>query len=290
MKEKKPVYLTCKDYTVSQEKFDLIFNEELDMLETYPQPEIGKLGVYYESEDYISHTDSKKSFIDKLYQIVKSYSLKRKLRLINSSSIDGKLLLDVGCGTGDFLRISEQNGWNVVGVEPNEKARKLAKSKLNNQISSSIVSDLEEVNTEGFDVITLWHVLEHVPYLDSYIAMLKSKLKPSGVLIIAVPNFKSFDASYYKEFWAAFDVPRHLWHFSKKSITLLFNNVEMKVGKIAPMIFDSFYVSLLSEKYKTGKGHFLRAFYIGLISNLKAIKSKEYSSQIYFLKKSQNSF
>ena len=285
MKENKPVYLTCKDHTVSQEKFNLVFNEKWDMLETYPQPEAGKLAAYYESENYISHTDSKKSFIDKLYQIVKSYSIKRKYKLINSSNIDEKTLLDVGCGTGDFLRFSEEHGWKVSGVEPNENARNLAKSKLKNHVSSEVVSDLEEVNSEVFDVITLWHVLEHVPNLEAYISKLKNKLKPSGVLIIAVPNFKSFDANYYKEFWAAFDVPRHLWHFSKKSIYLIFENIGMKVVNTLPMIFDSFYVSLLSEKYKTGKSNFIKAIFIGLVSNLKAMKSNEYSSQIYFLKK-----
>jgi 2-polyprenyl-3-methyl-5-hydroxy-6-metoxy-1,4-benzoquinol methylase len=135
-----------------------------------------------------------------------------------------------------------------------------------------------------FDVITLWHVLEHVPNLENYIATLKSKLKPNGILIVAVPNYKSYDAGYYKQFWAAYDVPRHLWHFSKKSIQGLFAKQEMHVVKILPMVFDSFYVSLLSEKYKNGKSNFLKAFYVGLLSNLKAAGTKEYSSLIYVIK------
>jgi len=173
-------------------------------------------------------------------------------------------------------------------VEPNAKAKISAENKLKGAFVSEIYSEIIQLNNEKqFDVITLWHVLEHVPNLDEYISTLKKLLKPNGILIVAVPNFKSFDANYYKQFWAAFDVPRHLWHFSKKSIQLLFAKQEMNILKILPMWFDSFYVSLLSEKYKHGKSNFLKAFYIGFLSNLKASRTKEYSSLIYLLKKGQ---
>lgn len=276
--------ITCQDYTVSNQKFELVYNTKFDMLETFPQPKIKDLGNYYESEDYISHTDSKKSVVDKLYQIVKGYTLNKKLKLINSFKTDQKNLLDVGCGTGDFLLNCKTNGWKVEGVEPNNNAKNLAKTKLAINQYSIVYTDLSEINSKQFDVITLWHVLEHVPNLSAYISNLKLLLKPSGVLVIAVPNYKSYDANYYKQFWAAFDVPRHLWHFSKKSIQLLFSEQKMNVVKILPMKFDSFYVSLLSEKYKRGKTNFLKAFSIGLLSNLKAIRNKEYSSLIYILK------
>jgi len=276
--------ITCEDYTVSNEKFDLVYNEKFKMFETYPQPKIEELGRYYESSAYISHTDSKKSFVDKLYQIVKGYTLNKKLKLINSFKTEQKNLLDVGCGTGDFLLNCKNNGWNVVGVEPNKNAKSLAETKLLVNSPSNIYSDLIHINEEKFDVITLWHVLEHVPNLSSYIANLKLLLKPNGVLVIAVPNYKSYDANYYKQFWAAFDVPRHLSHFSKKSIQLLFSKQQMDVVKILPMKFDSFYVALLSEKYKHGKSNFIKAFYIGFLSNLKALSSKEYSSLIYLIK------
>ncbi|WP_299522699.1 class I SAM-dependent methyltransferase [uncultured Lutibacter sp.] len=276
--------ITCEDYTVSNQKFDLVYNEKFDMLETFPQPKLEDLGNYYESSDYISHTDSKKSFTDKLYQIVKGYTLNKKLSLINSFKTEQKNLLDVGCGTGDFLLNCKNNGWNVVGVEPNHQAKSLAESKLTASSISKVYTNLTDINSEKFDVITLWHVLEHVPNLEVYILNLKQLLKPNGVLVVAVPNFKSYDANYYKQFWAAFDVPRHLWHFSKKSIELLFSKENMAVKKILPMKFDSFYVSLLSENYKNGKSSFISAFYIGLLSNLKALSSKEYSSLIYVIK------
>ncbi|MDV7186568.1 class I SAM-dependent methyltransferase [Lutibacter sp. TH_r2] len=281
MSDKKSIYLALKDYSVSGENFELMYNSELDLLETSPKPLLEKLPFYYESEDYISHTDSKKSLQDKVYQFVKSYALKSKLKLINSFQTEDKNLLDVGCGTGDFLLTCKNNGWNVVGVEPNLKAKNLTKEKLK---VITVFETLNNINSKQFDVITLWHVLEHVPDLDNYISKLKSLLKPNGVLVIAVPNYKSFDASYYKNFWAAFDVPRHLWHFSQKSISILFSKVNLKVEKVLPMYFDSFYVSLLSEKYKNGNSNFIKAFFIGLRSNLKAITSKEYSSLIYILK------
>ena len=278
-------YLTCKDYTVSNKNFDLLYNETLDMLETFPQPKAEELSGYYESDNYISHTDSKETVTDKLYQIIKRYALTNKLKLINSFKTAGKNLLDVGCGTGDFLLTCKNDGWKVTGIEPNAKAKITAENKLAEISVSEIYSEINQLKSEAqFDVITLWHVLEHVPNLETYISSLKKLLKPNGVLIIAVPNYKSYDANYYKQFWAAFDVPRHLWHFSKKSIQLLFAKQEISVVKILPMWFDSFYVSLLSEKYKYGKSNFLKAFYIGLISNIKAIVSKEHSSLIYLLK------
>jgi 2-polyprenyl-3-methyl-5-hydroxy-6-metoxy-1,4-benzoquinol methylase len=284
MNSKKTPYLSCIDYTVSNKKFDLLYNSEYDMLETFPQPKVEELGLYYQSSDYISHTDAKKSVVDKVYQIVKKYALNNKLKLINSFKTSEKNLLDIGCGTGDFLVTCKNNGWNVVGVEPNKNARNLTESKINKKSTSIIFSDINELESKKFDVITLWHVLEHVPNLETYVSKLKLLLKPDGVLVIAVPNYKSYDALYYKQFWAAFDVPRHLWHFSKTAIQKLFLKEQMDVVKILPMKFDSFYVSLLSEKYKTSKSNFLKAFYVGLKSNLKAASSKEYSSLIYIIK------
>ena len=252
-------------------------NVAYDILVTSPVPD--NLEKYYLSENYISHTDSKKSLFDKIYQIVKNYTLRKKLKLINSFKTEEKSILDVGAGTGDFLKVCKKGGWKITGIEPSEKAREFAKSK-----NLVLQKDISQIKDEKFDVITLWHVLEHIPNLMEYIKQLKKLLKPNGTLIIAVPNYKSYDAIYYKEYWAAFDVPRHLWHFSKKAISEIFSHVEMKVEKILPMKFDSYYVSLLSEKYKTKKSHPLNAFLIGLKSNIKAKRSGEYSSLIYIIK------
>jgi len=279
-------YLKCKDYTVSDENYELMFNKEYEMLVTIPVPE--NLSNYYKSEDYISHTDSKKTVFDKIYQTVKNITLKRKLRLINecllhqnSISRPEKNILDIGAGTGDFLKVCKVNLWNVFGTEPDIEARNIAAKK-----GVLLHKDVSHFTDKKFEIITLWHVLEHIENLEEYISTLEKLLTKNGTLIIAVPNYKSYDANYYSKFWAAFDVPRHLWHFSETSISKLFAPVNLKVEKTLPMKFDAYYVSLLSEKYKCGSMKPISALYRGFVSNIKAIKSKQYSSLIYVLKKS----
>ena len=281
IKNTKP-FLKVKDYSVSQETFELLYDEDLDMLITYPQPSLDKLPSYYESVDYISHTDGNKSLFEKMYQFVKSIALKNKLKLINSQSPKGRIL-DIGAGVGDFLSVCKNDGWQTIGIEPSDKAKNIAKSK-----GVSFVENLSELENHSFDIITMWHVLEHVPNLEEQITELKRLITPNGTIIIAVPNFKSFDAKHYGQFWAAFDVPIHLWHFSKTAIQKLFAKEKLELIKVLPMKFDSFYVSLLSEKYKTGKMNFIKAFFIGLKSNLKATRNSEYSSHIYVIKNAKN--
>lgn len=289
--EKFKHYISLKDYALTQENFELYHNQELDMLLTIPKPTNEELGRFYENSEYLPHTDSNKSLFDKLYQYVKRNAISNKVVLLNSLKPSSKTLLDIGTGTGDFLLACKNNGWEVAGIEPNQKARLLAQDKLSKDESKvhlheSLKSLDESLSNppKEFDVITMWHVLEHVPDVENYIKQLKSLLKPNGTLIIAVPNFKSYDAFYYGKFWAAYDVPRHLYHFSKKSIAKLFGKEQMEVVKTFPMKMDSFYVSLLSEKIKTGKMNFFMGFLIGLQSNIKALISDEYSSHIYLIK------
>ena len=275
-------YLKVKDHSVSQEDFELHYDSKYDLLKTVPIPE--NLERYYQSQDYISHTDSKRSLFEKLYHWVKQYTLSQKERLIFSYLKTRGNLLDIGAGTGDFLAFAKMKKWEVLGIEPSSKAKELARKK-----GIPFIENIQDLSDNSFDVITMWHVLEHVENLEDQITELKRICKPQGFIIIAVPNYKSFDATHYKEFWAAYDVPRHLWHFSKNAIKNLFSEKEMTLQKIHPMYFDSFYVSLLSEKYKTGNMNYIRAFYIGLLSNLKGIFSKEFSSHIYVFKNHKKS-
>ena len=275
-------YLRVKDHSVSGEEFQLIFNEDTEILETFPAPNKDQLSKYYKSEDYISHTDSMRNLFERVYHLIRSRALKKKLRLINSFGNESKQLLDVGCGTGDFLKIALTDGWTVTGIEPNEQARKIANVKTNQNVFE--IDHLDNLKEHTFDVITLWHVLEHLPKLDTHIQLFRKLLKQNGLLIIAVPNYKSYDAAHDKEFWAAYDVPRHLWHFSRKSINKLFQKENFTLIKTIPLIFDAYYVSLLSEKYKTGYMNPLKAFWVGLKSNYRARHNNDYSSLIYVLK------
>lgn len=272
-------FITVKDFSVSGESFSLLLNEEYQILKTHPQPTLDKLGSYYEFEDYISHTDGKRTLFEKMYHFIKGKAIRDKVKLINSYQPVKGRILDIGAGTGDFLLECKNQNWDILGIEPNDKAKGIALGK-----GIKFGYTIEKLESNSFDVITMWHVLEHVPDVEHQVAELKRLLKPSGTIIIAVPNFKSYDANHYKEFWAAYDVPRHLWHFSKTAIEKLFDKQNMNLEDIKPMWFDSFYVSLLSEKYKSGKMNFISGFFIGLISNVSGCFKNEFSSHIYVLK------
>jgi len=272
-----------KDYSVSGKSFQLKYDADNELYQTLFS-DWEHLNDYYQSENYISHTDGKRNPIEKIYQIVKQYTIKTKWDLIKKHQNKDKInVLDIGCGTGDFLKYGNQkNNSNGVGVEPNDVARQKAQSK-----NVVVFNDLKEIETQNFDVITLWHVLEHVPDIENYFSFFNEKLHKDGLLVIAVPNFKSYDAKFYDEHWAAWDVPRHLWHFSKNSMKKISHTHGFDLIHIQPMYFDSFYVSLLSEKYKNGKQNLLKAFWVGLRSNWEAKRTKEYSSHIYLFKKSK---
>lgn len=276
----KCVHLICKDHLVSGEKFQIETTSIEGVLKTVPVPDKTRIDHYYQSELYISHTDSKDNFIDSIYQKVKKFAIKSKYQTILKNKPDTKKLLDIGSGTGDFLKAAKHYNISSVGTEPNEQARKLSKEKGN-----IVVENLEDIREEKFDAITLWHVLEHVYEPSLYLDKINKLLDHNGILLIAVPNYNSFDAHYYRAHWAAYDVPRHIWHFSREGMKKILEKHNFKILKYQSLPFDSFYVSLLSEQYKNGRKNLMKAFFIGLRSNLKAIKTKEHSSILYIAKK-----
>jgi len=280
-------FLICKDYTVSKEKFAVVSCDSCGFKFTNPIPDLTNLGSYYKSNNYISHSNTSKGIVNGLYQTVRKYTLVKKLQLINNiTKIKGeKHLLDIGCGTGEFLNTCKNGGWQTQGIEPDTDAKSMAEKNYSLSIADESFFDKEA--TQLYNCITMWHVLEHVPHLNERLQAIHKLLSKNGKLIVAVPNCSSNDAAYYKEYWGAYDVPRHLHHFTPKDIELLMQNNGMVVERILPMVFDSFYVSLLSEKYKTGKNNIVSGFVRGLISNIKAAakNNNTYSSQIYIIAK-----
>src|ERR1700741_1662688 len=229
-------FFVCKDYTISQENFNIMSCRSCGFKFTNPRPEDSVIGNYYKAESYVSHSNTKKGIINKLYHTVRSYTLKKKVSMINSYVSRGTLL-DYGCGTGMFLNACKENGWEAFGMEPDNDARKIA-----SDLGLAVFTDKERIQTyitnKEFSAITLWHVLEHVTDMRETLAFFKSKLSRDGVLIIAVPNHVSYDAQHYKEFWAAYDVPRHLHHFELKSMRSLLENNGFKLVETRPMKFD----------------------------------------------------
>jgi 2-polyprenyl-3-methyl-5-hydroxy-6-metoxy-1,4-benzoquinol methylase len=274
-------FLVCKDYTTSGESFHVEQCVHCKMTLTNPRPKENEAGKYYQSTSYISHTAAAAGLMDYIYLIVRGFTLKSKYKLIKPH-LHNNLLLDVGCGTGHFLNYCSSNSVSAFGVEPSKAARDAAHNE-------HVFTSISEMPSKKFSVITLWHVLEHIYNLEGTICQLKSIMAENGTIFIAVPNLQSFDASKYQELWAAYDVPRHVWHFSKKDMITLIEKQGLKVKQIFPMKLDVFYVSLLSEKYSSnGKLSFVsiaKAIVTGIRSNIKARKETNYSSLIYLIQK-----
>jgi len=271
-------YLICSDHSVSGESFALSKCTKCELVFTNPRPDEEALPKYYESKEYISHTNKANSFINLIYKIARHFTIRSKIKLINSYHNKGTIL-DYGCGTGHFLKSCESKGWTTYGYEPDKNARAIAESN-----GLHIIEKIKKTNAK-YDIITAWHVIEHVSDLRKTIKKLRSALNENGHLIIAVPNIESYDARYYKENWAAYDVPRHLYHFNQKSFGKLIAKSKLTMVKTLPMKLDAYYISMISEKYINGKNNLLSALRIGRLSNKEAKKSGEYSSLIYILKK-----
>lgn len=276
-------YLELRDYFLSQEEFTIIKCVHCGLLITFPQPLPSDLSKYYKSTQYLSHVTHKGGVDFYLYNKIRKITLASKIRLIKKYTT-GTNLLDIGCATGVFLNYCRMHGYIVEGIEPNEKARNYAREELNLDVKD--IPYLTELPHSYFDIITMWHVLEHVPDVNERMSVVKHLLKEDGTAFIALPNPNSYDAKYYKEYWAAYDVPRHLYHFSIDAFSSLCTNNSLRIVKILPLIYDSYYISLLSERYKNGKRSYVNALYRGLKSNIYAKSNNlNYSSLIYIVKK-----
>jgi 2-polyprenyl-3-methyl-5-hydroxy-6-metoxy-1,4-benzoquinol methylase len=278
-------YLVTQDYFLTRENFTIQKCVNCGLKFTNPRPSKDRLPGYYESTDYISHSNVNKGLINKIYRMVRNYALSKKASFIRTFVPAGRIL-DIGCGTGEFLATMKKFDFEPAGIEPNRTAREFATKNYNLTVYDE--PEIVKIPSHQFDVISLWHVLEHVVDLDERILQIKKWIKKDGILIVALPNPSSWDAKYYGAYWAAYDCPRHLYHFDKQSVKKLFEKFGFKIIRYKPMVFDSFYVSLLSEKYKQSKFAFPKGFYSGFISNVRAkFNQGNYSSIIYVLKQNK---
>ena len=272
--------MKIKDHFLSQEIFEIQETETKGVFKTSPIP--SNISKYYESEDYISHHQDSGSLKEKLYKFLQSFNLQYKKTILIDRIKKNSKVLDYGCGAGEFVKYIE-NDFETFGFEPNSDAKKAAENKIS---KATIINNLDHIENNTLDAITLWHVFEHIENQKEMLETFHEKLKEKGLLIIAVPNPTSYDAKHYKEFWAAYDVPRHIYHFSKNGMeNLISKNPNWKLRKIKPLVLDSYYISMLSEKYKKSSLFWLKAVVHGTISNIKASFSNEFSSLIYIIEK-----
>lgn len=271
-------YINTRDYFLSKEQFNLQKCEACGLIMTNPFPEGNDMMKYYQSDIYFSHPNKQKSIFAFIYNFVKKFNLKYKLK-VSTSSLEKGRLLDIGCGSGDFLNLAQQTGWEVYGIEPNNEARMFAQQQLNKPIL--LPEEINSLPKSSFDLITMWHVLEHVENINDQVESIIALLKPNGRLVVALPNILSYDAKFYKSYWAGLDVPRHLYHFSFDTIRHLMTKKGFKFLKREPLKWDAYYVSLLSERYIGRFFSPIIGLSIGLISNTFARKSREFSSNIY---------
>ncbi len=278
-------FLDCTDHYATQEEYALYKCDHCGFIFTQDHPEESEMGRYYDVASYVSHSDTKKGIVNRIYHEARRWMLKQKHKMVvEQSGKDKGSILDIGCGTGYFLEVMQSNGWDVNGVEISPSARASAQERLGKPLTSNMF-DLDN-DDKTYDVISLWHVMEHLHDLDRTFDLLDKKLKKGGLLIVALPNADSTDAAHYKDYWGAYDVPRHVWHFTPSTFGLLANNKGYVVENTLPMHLDGFYVSMLSEKYAGHKMSFVRGITFGKWVFVNSLKKKENSSSIiYFLRK-----
>jgi SAM-dependent methyltransferase len=287
--EKIGLQFTCTDYFVSKKNFEVFICSECDFRFTQDYPEENDIARYYESDEYISHSDTSEGFSNKLYRIARSIMLARKRNLIRKvTGLNTGILLDIGSGTGYFANTMKMAGWHSEGIEINEKARNFSMSRFGLEVN--IPGNMSALKAESYDCITLWHVLEHFHDPFSYISDIYRLLKPGAFCVIALPNCSSYDAEYYKGFWAAWDVPRHLWHFNPSTFRLFCDKTGFRLESIRVLPLDVFYISLLSEKYKGTVSPFIKGISKAAgFAFLSVLNKNRSSSVIYILEKKKMS-
>lgn len=276
--------LRCTDYLVSMEEFNICKCRQCDFIFTADYPDASEAGRYYESPEYISHSDSRRTLTDRAYQFARKIMLRRKRRMvIETTGLAKGNVLDIGSGTGHFLNVMKEAGWDITGIEINKSAREYAASQFSLKVLPP--EELKALPSEEFDCITLWHVAEHLYDLNRYFNEIKRLLKPDGIVLVALPNSYSFDSAHFGKFWAAYDVPRHLWHFNYMTFPDFASKAEFTISSIRPLPLDVFYISILSEKHKKNPAPFITGIIKGAYFSMLSIFNRLKSSSLVFVLK-----
>ena len=281
--EKISEYLKAKDHLLTQETFEINKCDFCGFVFTQNTPAVNEIGRYYQSQDYVSHSDTRKGLMNKIYHLGRSLMLRKKYGMVKKVS-KGSKLLDIGCGTGYFPGFMKKKGYQAAGVEVDPRAREFAKKEFKIPVYSPEDFMNDEIGGK-FDVITLWHVLEHLDNFDLYLEKMLEHLEPGGSLVIALPNCSAYDARHYKELWAGYDVPRHLWHFTPSTLKILAEKHGLKIMKMKRLMLDPFYNSMLSEKYRGNRFFMVSGVIFGKISYLESLFNIEKSSSVVYILK-----
>ena len=269
--------LKIRDHFLTKEVFNVVEHIE-GVLKTEPDLDEKTLKKYYDSSQYSSHNNIG-GCIGFLYSLSARIMLRFKFRVLAKHINKESLIVDFGCGTGGFMSSLKKKKYNVVGVDSNKKARDKCLEKKLTTFKS--IKDFKE----NIDAITFWHSFEYVSNPNEILNQIINQSKNNLTVVIALPNYRSFDAKHYGAFWAAYDVPRHRFHYSARGIKKLMKSYGFECLKTKPMLLDAFYISIMSEKYKKSKLSFVKGIMVGLISNLAGLFSSSYSSSVFVFKK-----
>jgi len=230
-----------------------------------PRPSEKELKKYYHTDDYLPHSKGK-GVLFLLYRIVQKISFYNKFLLLRN--LKEKIThLDYGGGDGRFS--------NYVNSKENATS-----SFYDPYYKNSLNADFKK---KEYNIITLWHVLEHAYDLDILFENIEKSLENRGKLVVAVPNFDSLERNIYKENWAAYDLPRHLYHFNNISLEKLLRSKGYKIIDKKRMLFDTFYISILSSM-KISNISVIKSLFVALFISIKVIiKGPEFSSSLLYV-------
>ena len=280
-------YADCTDFTVSRESYILMRCPECGMVYTSNPPKECDTSKYDKLDLKLKLGDSPAGLIHKLYYYIRLRMLSRKAHIVESQSYrTGGSLLNYGAKTGYFSHKMERRGWKVTSIEKYHEERLFSLEMFHHRMFD--VPEMDRLHPETFDVITLWHVFEHCYDPNGLLDKFYKLLRPTGILIMACPNIRSTDAMHYGPYWAAYDVPRHLWHFNTTSLSELAHKHGFTLMHRERMPFDCFYISILSEKHKRHKMAFLRGILYGFHCWLVSLAHPDSSSSmVYVFRKRQ---